>query len=160
MSASHASLQGFLFKVLLATLLSLAVAPVAALGNCPKTSLADLEAEVMCPICGTTLALSTSPQAMREKAFILAQVRKCKSKAQIKSALVAQYGQQVLALPNKKGFNLAVWLVPGAVIALALILIAAALIRMRKRRATLAPAVSSSSDDRERVDIELKKLDP
>ena len=39
--------------------------------GCPETSLGDLEDEVMCPVCGTSLGLATeAPQAQRERAFI------------------------------------------------------------------------------------------
>ena len=36
----------------------------------PKTTLPDVEDEVMCPVCGTALNLSSSPQADRERVFI------------------------------------------------------------------------------------------
>ncbi|MGB7587413.1 MAG: hypothetical protein WBM00_01755, partial [Solirubrobacterales bacterium] len=41
-----------------------------ALAGLPRTSLPDIEDEVMCPICGTLLELSDSPQAQRERVFI------------------------------------------------------------------------------------------
>ena len=50
--------------------LMLAAPAAAAAASCPKTSLADIEDEVMCPVCGTLLQLSDSPQADRERVFI------------------------------------------------------------------------------------------
>ena len=41
------------------------------------------------------------------------------TKEQIKDALVAEFGPEVLAVPEAGGFDLAAWLVPGAVIAVA-----------------------------------------
>ena len=39
--------------------------------DCPKTTLGDIEDEVMCPVCGTPLGLaSEAPQAQRERAYI------------------------------------------------------------------------------------------
>ena len=35
--------------------LALVVAPSAAAADCPKTTLGDVEDEVMCPVCGTPL---------------------------------------------------------------------------------------------------------
>jgi cytochrome c-type biogenesis protein CcmH/NrfF len=79
----------------------------------PKTTLPDVEDEVMCPICGTALNLSFSPQADRERAFIQREINEGKTKEQIKDDLVQQYGTNVLAEPPKSGFDLTAWLVPG-----------------------------------------------
>ena len=72
-------------------------APAAA--ACPETSLGDLEDEVMCPVCGTSLGLATeAPQAQRERAFIQRLIDQCKTKEEVKTALVAEFGDEVLAL--------------------------------------------------------------
>ena len=81
-----------------------------------QTSLSDVEDEVMCPVCGTLLALSQSPQADRERAFIQRQIADGRSKDEIKDALVAEYGSEVLATPDTEGFDLAAWVVPGVAI--------------------------------------------
>ena len=98
----------------------------------PKTTLPDVEDEVMCPICGTALNLSGAPQADRERAFIRRQIAAGKTKDEIKDELVAQYGTQVLAEPPKSGFDLTAWLVPGAAILLAAVAIAIGLRRWRR----------------------------
>src|SRR6266480_4278841 len=105
---------------------ALALPPLAVAGPPPqaKTSLPDVEDEVMCPICGTALNLSESPQADRERAFIRREIARGKTKDEIKDELVAQYGTQVLAEPPKSGFDLTAWLVPGAAILVAAIAIA------------------------------------
>ena len=60
----------------------------------------------MCPICGTALNLSGAPQADRERAFISQPDRGgASTKEQIKDALVAEYGTEVLAEPRKSGFS-------------------------------------------------------
>jgi cytochrome c-type biogenesis protein CcmH len=98
---------------LLATAL-LAVAPAAASAQCPKTSLGDVEDEVMCPVCGTSLELaSEAPQAERQRALITRLVDDCQSKEQVKARLVAEFGDEVLALPDDEGFDLAAYLVPA-----------------------------------------------
>ena len=38
----------------------------------------------------------------------------CQSKEQVKARLVAEFGDEVLALPDDEGFDLAAYLVPGA----------------------------------------------
>jgi cytochrome c-type biogenesis protein CcmH len=87
-----------------------ALAAPAAAGQ--PASLTDIEDEVMCPICGTLLELSESPQARRERVFIRRQIAAGRSKEQIKDALVSEYGPQVLAAPQGSGFDLAAYLVP------------------------------------------------
>jgi cytochrome c-type biogenesis protein CcmH/NrfF len=84
--------------------------PAKAASNRP--SLSDLEGEIMCPVCSTTLDQSDSPIAQRMKADISRRIAAGQSKQQIKDALVAQFGQQILAAPPKKGFNLLAWLLP------------------------------------------------
>ncbi len=96
----------------LVCLLAAALAfPAATLGA--RASLADIEDEVMCPVCGTLLELSDSPQAQRERAYINTLIAKGMTKQQIEDALVAQYGPNVLATPSGHGFDLAAWIVPG-----------------------------------------------
>jgi cytochrome c-type biogenesis protein CcmH len=120
---------------LLAAVMSLLALAPAALA-CPRTSLADLEDEVMCPVCRTPLALATeAPQARRQRAYILRLVDRCKSKDEIKAALVAQYGREVLATPGDEGFDLAAWAVPALAIALAAGGLGVAALRWRRRRA-------------------------
>jgi cytochrome c-type biogenesis protein CcmH len=95
--------------------------PTAALAATP--SLPDIEDEVMCPVCGTLLELSDSPQAQRERAYINKLIAEGRTKEEIKDALVAQYGRNVLATPSDHGFDLTAWTVPViAVVALALLL--------------------------------------
>jgi cytochrome c-type biogenesis protein CcmH len=145
--------------VLVALLLLTAPSAQALADACPKTSLADLENEVMCLVCGVPLALADAPQAQRERVFITRMVGQCKSKSQIESALVAQYGPRVLALPKPSGFRLAAYLVPALVAAAALALAAAHLRRHRRaeprdmmpRRPPLDPRQAA------RIDAELER---
>lgn len=90
--------------VALVAALALVVPAAAFAQSCPQTTLGDIEDEVMCPICGTPLGLATeSPQAQDERDFIQRQIDDCRSKDEIKAALVAQYGKRVLALPGDEG---------------------------------------------------------
>jgi cytochrome c-type biogenesis protein CcmH len=113
-------------------LLTAAAAMLGAAAPEPKTTLPDVEDEVMCPICGTALNLSGAPQADRERAFIRRQIAAGKTKEEIKDALVAQYGTEVLAEPPKSGFDLTAWLVPVAAILAAAVAIAIGLRRWRR----------------------------
>jgi cytochrome c-type biogenesis protein CcmH/NrfF len=101
-------------RLLLLLLVLAAVAPGTALAAAPRASLPDIEDEVMCVECGTALNISEAPSADRERAFIRRRIAEGLDKQQIKDALVAEYGSNVLGTPPDKGFNVAVWLVPAA----------------------------------------------
>jgi cytochrome c-type biogenesis protein CcmH/NrfF len=113
-------------------LVAAAAATLGAAAPEPKTTLPDVEDEVMCPICGTALNLSGAPQADRERAFIRRQIAAGKTKEEIKDALVAQYGTEVLAEPQRSGFDLTAWLAPVAAILAAALAIAVGLLRWRR----------------------------
>src|SRR5439155_583641 len=106
-----------------------------------RTTLADVEDEVMCVLGGTARNISESSQADRERAFIRNQIRQGKTKEQVKQALVGQYGPAVLAMPQGGGFNIAAWLVPAALV-LALIAGLAVLVPRWRRRSRLAAAAA------------------
>ena len=75
-------------------------------------TLNELENEVMCPVCNTTLAQSDSQAAHQIERDITARIRQGWTKSQIKDSLVKDYGEAILASPPKRGFNLLAWLLP------------------------------------------------
>jgi len=142
-------------------LAALLLAPAAAAQE-PQASLPDIEDEVMCTVCGTTLQLSNSPQATRERAFINELIAQGLTKDQIKDELVAEYGADVLAVPDKSGAELTAWLLPLVAFLLAAVGIGLAARRWRGERdaeATTAPesraafAVDPEDDERLRDDL-------
>jgi cytochrome c-type biogenesis protein CcmH len=139
--------------VLLAVLIL--AAPAAA--QAPKASLPDIEDEVMCVECGTVLSVSSSPVAQQERQFIREQITLGKDKEQIKAALVAEYGEDVLAEPERTGFNLALWLVPIVLVLLAAVAIVFAVRRWSGRAPTeeAEPPPPLSAEDARRLDAEL-----
>jgi len=128
-----------------------------------QTSLTAIEYEVMCPICGTLLALSDSPQAQREKVFIANLIAAGKTKEQVKDTLVAEYGDSVLALPKGSGFDLSAYLVPVIGFIIAVIALAIGVIRWRRaaqQPGSGPPAASGpSGDDAKRLDADLARYD-
>ena len=125
----------------------------------PRTTLADLEGEVMCPVCNTTLDQSSSPAARQIKTFISQRIAAGNSKGEIKDLLVAEYGPQILAAPPKKGFDLLAWLLPivgllGGALALG------ALAWRWSRDREPAPAIAGLDPATERrIDDELARFD-
>jgi cytochrome c-type biogenesis protein CcmH len=146
----------------LAAALAIGALAPAALGQNeqPRTNLADIEDEVMCPVCGTTLELAEAPQAERERELIRRLIDRGLSKEEVKQALVAEYGEDVLSTPEASGFDLSAWLVPGLGLAAAAIAIAVGLSRTRRRRDSGdGPGGDISAEDSRRLDAELSAYD-
>lgn len=126
------ALAAALAALALAAVLTALALPATALAQAPQTSLADIEDEVMCPICGVPLEHATeAPQAIQERAFIRERVEAGLTKEQIKDDLVAEFGPEVLAIPETDGFDLAAWLVPGLALIAAAVAILLGLRRWR-----------------------------
>jgi cytochrome c-type biogenesis protein CcmH len=156
--------RGLLILAALAALFALAASPALAgtLQPKPKTSVTDVEDEVMCVSCGVPLAIADSPQAAAERKEIARLVASGKTKAQVKDELVATYGDRVLAMPKDKGFGLAAYLVPIAIVLAALIAGAIFVPRWRTRTRTADDDPSHagdgprlSEDDAARLDADL-----
>ena len=147
-------------KLALALLLSLTLAAPAAAAEA-RTTLPDVEDEVMCVECGIALNVSTSPVAEREREFIRRRIAEGKSKAAIKAALVEEYGPRVLATPEGGGFDVAAWLVPGLISLLALIAVGLAALRWRGGRDADEPGDGDEldPDDARRLDADLAAFD-
>lgn len=143
--------------------LALLLAAPAAAAATPQTSLSEISSEVMCPVCGTLLELAESPQAQREKVFIGRLVDEGKSNQEIKDALVAEYGDEVLALPQDSGFSLSAYVVPIVAFALAAIALAFGVAKWRRasrsRDDGAAAASELSPEDSARLDADLGRYD-
>jgi cytochrome c-type biogenesis protein CcmH/NrfF len=122
-------------------------------------SAADLEAELVCPVCETTLDQSDAPVAQRMKAFIRERIVAGDTEDEIKDALVAEFGDGVLATPSKSGFGLLAWLVPLAAVlagAIAVVL----LVRSWSRRSPPSPPAPPVDPELDRrVDEELARFE-
>ncbi len=129
----------------------------------PRASFPDVEDEVMCDTCNVPLYIAESPRADQLRREIKTLIAQGQTKAQVKATLKTRYGAAILALPERKGFSLAAYLVP-VLVALGLLTLALVLLprwRRRSRRAGLAagagPALSDA--DARRLDDELAQFD-
>ena len=149
--------------LLLAALLALAPAAAPAQAPEPKTSLPDIEDEVMCPICGVPLEHAIdAPQAQQERKFIRELIAQGLTKDEIKDRLVAEFGEEVLAIPDDEGFDLAAWLVPGAAMIAAAVAIFIGLRRWRRQGPGDDPqpaAAAPQGEDAERLEKDLARYD-
>lgn len=146
---------------LLALGLALLSLPAGALAA-PQTTLSDVEDEVMCPICGTLLELSEAPQAQRQRVYIEGLIAAGRTKAEIKDALVGQYGREVLAVPEDSGFELSAYLVPIIAFLLAAVALIFGLVHWRreaKREERGPPPPTPSGEQAERLEADLSRYD-
>ena len=100
-------------RALLALVLALAVVP-SALASEQHPTQAELEGELVCPTCKTTLDQSNAQIATRMKQFVRSRIAAGDTKSEIKEQLVAQFGKGVLAAPERTGFDLLAWVLPIA----------------------------------------------
>jgi cytochrome c-type biogenesis protein CcmH/NrfF len=148
---------------LVAALALALLAPAA--GAVETASLTEIEKQVMCPVCGTLLQLAESPQAQRERVFINHLIDEGKSEGEIKDALVAEYGDEVLALPPNSGFSLSAYVVPILALLVAAAALAIGVLRWRRAGGgrdgddgAARPAAPSERDS-ERLDADLARYD-
>jgi cytochrome c-type biogenesis protein CcmH len=145
-----------LLAVLLAALMS---APVAFASERHPT-LGELEGEVVCPTCHTTLDQSSSPIAQRMRLFIAARIGTGDTKSEIERKLVAQFGPEVLAQPAKRGFDLVAWLLPIVAVLGGAAGLGAVAWRWRKATAPAPGPVEPLDPDVERrIDEELARFE-
>ncbi len=158
--------------VVLAALALTLAGPASGLAAAPKADLVDLEDEVMCVTCKVPLNIAEGAQPDSQRDRIRELIAEGRTKTQIKQVLVAEYGPDVLALPDPKGVGITAYAIP---LALGAILVAAlALFIPRWRRRPPAGMVSAdgaaagpghaggelSDGDAARLDADLARYDP
>ena len=126
-------------------------------GDDESPTLAELEKKFICPTCQTTLELSNAPVADRMRAFIRERIAAGDAESEISAALVAQFGEGVLAAPPKEGFNLLAWVLPLAGGAVAIGALAVALRRWSRTRTEPGAAATPSANGRPPLDPELER---
>jgi cytochrome c-type biogenesis protein CcmH len=147
----------------LALVAALPAATLAVRAQAQSASLPDIEDEVMCPTCGVPLSHAFSPQAERERDFIRAQIARGRTKDQIKDALVAEFGPEVLAEPDpgERGFDVVAYVVPVGAVVLGAVAIWIAVTRARRRRGPRTePAADLTQAESARLERDLSRYDP
>jgi len=156
--------------VLAAFLLVLVPAAASAAAAAPKADLVDLEDEVMCVTCKVPLNIAEGSQPDSQRDRIRELIAEGRTKAEIKTTLVADYGPDVLALPDSEGVGITAYAIPlvlGAIVIGALVLLVP---RWRRREATGTASADGppvegaatrdlSDDDAARLDADLARYD-
>ena len=145
-------------RLFLLVLTALILVPVARASE-QHPSLTELEGEVMCPVCETTLDQSSSPAAQQIKRVIRNRIAAGDTKTQIKDRLVSEYGNTILAAPPHKGFGLVAWWLPVIGILAAAVAVGVGAWRWARARepAPVGPPLDPALE--RRLDDELRRFE-
>ncbi len=126
----------------------------------------EIESGLSCP-CGCAMTVATCMGAMacsaatKIDAEVRTLIKQGMTKEQIYASLMKTHGEQILAAPTKKGFNLLAWVLPFfAIIAFGLILVIQ-LNRWAKNKEDSRPTKTQNQLDPEyeqQLDEQLKKF--
>lgn len=110
----------------------------------PEERVHDIADTIKCPTCRSqSVASSESAAARAIRADIARRVDDGESADEIRAAVAATYGEEVLLTPARSGVEGIVWVLPVIALVIGLAGVSAAFARWRR-----APAVSASNDDR------------
>ncbi len=158
-----------LLLALVAVLVSMAAGGKAsAQGNGPRTPSDDevnaIAKKLYCPVCpNTPLDVCETKACQDWRAQIRDELAAGWTEPQIIDYFVSQYGERVLAEPQRKGFTSLVWLLPILAVALGLGVISQVLRSWRRARSpATAPPTNVPTPPPEvldRIEKELRELD-
>jgi cytochrome c-type biogenesis protein CcmH len=150
-------------RALLIALLACACLPAVAQALTPRASLPAIERQVMCVTCKIPLNVAESQQADRERALIQRMIDAGEGEAEVKKALVAEYGAAVLGLPSASGFDLTAYVVPLvaviALVALLIVLLPRWRRRARAQQGDETPRPALGAADAARLESDLARFD-
>lgn len=125
-----------------------------------NVSFTQAQQQFNCTICHEPLNEARSAEAYQENALLRRLIARGDTMAQIKRAMVANYGVSVLANPPKRGFAVLIVIVPVAVILFGLAVLAYTIPRWRRRAAdqehqprTASPPLSDADQQRLAADL-------
>jgi cytochrome c-type biogenesis protein CcmH len=138
----------------------------AALGAAPpgrtvtEDQVREVAANLRCVVCQSlSVADSPSETANQMRAIVRERLAAGETPEQVTAYFVEKYGTWILLAPPRHGFNLLVWVVPFAGLALGLILVGVAIRRWTRRSAAAAPPAVVDEATRERIRREMAELD-
>jgi cytochrome c-type biogenesis protein CcmH len=110
----------------------------------PRTTLEEVEKELMCSTCRVPLEQSDAPQAQQERQAIERLIAEGLTKDQVIAEMVEIYSESVLIHPPEEGVRTLRWLIPAvaALVGFALV----ALLVVRWRRSTRGDAGDGPGD--------------
>ena len=119
----------------------------------------DVAANLRCVVCQSlSVADSPSETANQMRAIVRERLVAGETPEQVTAYFVEKYGTWILLAPPRHGFNLLVWVVPFAGLALGLVLAGLAMRRWSRRSAAM-PSAAVYDATRERIRREMAELD-
>jgi cytochrome c-type biogenesis protein CcmH len=131
--------------------------PAMAAASEENPTLRELEGELMCPTCETTLELSNAPAANQIRRFVRARIAAGDTKSEIKDKLVDEFGRGVLASPPKEGFDLLAWVLPLLALGVGASVIALLIVRWSRRGKSEPGFEGPSANGKPELDPALEK---
>jgi len=120
---------------------------------------AELESELVCPVCDSTLDTSNAEIARLMKARIRELIAAGATKSEIKDEFVEDFGTRVLAEPPKRGFDLLAWLLPLVGGGLALVAVGAVAWGWSRSRPPAEAGAALDPELERRLDDELDRFE-
>lgn len=153
-------------RLLVGRPLMLAALALAVLGAAPPgrtvtdEQVREVAANLRCVVCQSlSVADSPSETANQMRAIVRERLAAGETPEQVTAYFVEKYGTWILLAPPRRGFDLLVWVVPFAGLALGLGLAVLAMRRWRRRSAAGAPPTAVDAATRERIRREMAELD-
>ena len=121
----------------------------------------EIASQLRCVVCqNLSIADSPSEMANQMRGIIRERLAAGESPERVVAYFVEKYGEWVLLSPRRQGFNLLVWTVPFAGIAVGLLAIVILTIRWSRRPRPAALSEPVDAALRERIAKELNDLEP
>ncbi len=121
----------------------------------------EIAAQLRCVVCqNLSVADSPSEMANQMRGIIRERLAAGESPERVVAYFVDKYGEWILLSPRRQGFNLLVWTVPFAGIAVGLLVIVILTVRWSRRPRPAALSEPVDPAVRERIARELDDLEP
>ncbi|HEV8474148.1 MAG TPA: cytochrome c-type biogenesis protein [Methylomirabilota bacterium] len=117
----------------------------------------EVATQLRCVVCqNLSVADSPSEMAAQMRGIVRERLEAGESPEQVRQYFVERYGEWILLAPRRSGFNLLVWWLPVAAVAVGLVCVALVLRRWTRRRAAAAPPPPVDAAMSERIRRELE----
>jgi len=150
--------QAALLPILLLPFLAWAAPPP---GSVNEDTVRQIAAQLRCVVCqNLSVADSPSEMANQMRGIIRERLKAGETPEQVIVYFVDKYGEWILLSPRPRGFNLLVWVLPFAGIAVGLVAITLMARRWSRRAAAQPVAETIDPATRERIRREMAELEP
>jgi cytochrome c-type biogenesis protein CcmH len=130
-------------------------------GSVNEDTVHQIAAELRCVVCqNLSVADSPSETANQMRGIIRERLQAGDTPEQVVAYFVDKYGEWILLSPRPRGFNLLVWVLPFAGIAVGLVAVLLLARRWSRRAASQPVAEAIDAATRERIKREMAELEP